>query len=82
MGGQEGVAWVGAIPSIETEVELLYLQYSIETTTVNMLGQDKLTMTFHAALLVLPSGIIYPAVDHHEFKGQQNTACESRPCYL
>ena len=33
-------------------------------------------------LLVCPSGITYPAVDHHGFIGSENAACESRPGYL
>ena len=29
------------------------------------------SLTLHAALLVCPSGTIYPAVDHHEFTGSE-----------
>ena len=40
------------------------------------------SLTPHAALLVGPSGTTYLAVDHHEFQGQKNVACESRSGYL
>ena len=40
------------------------------------------SLTPRAALLVLPSGTIYPVVDCHEFTGSENVACESRPGYL
>ena len=40
------------------------------------------SLTPHAALLVHPSGTVYPVVDHHEFTGSENAACESRPGYV
>ena len=40
------------------------------------------SLTPHAALLVCPSGTTYLTVDHHEFTGQENAACESRLGYL
>ena len=36
-------------------------------------------LILHAALLMHPSGTIYPAVDCH---GKKNAACESKPGYL
>ena len=39
------------------------------------------SLTPCTALLVLPSGTVHPVVDHHEFIGSENAACESRPDY-
>ena len=46
--------------------------------------QDGRGQQFDSAcsLISAPSGTVGPVVDHHEFTGQQNTACESRPGYL
>ena len=52
---------------------------NLDLAVDNAANPSVISLTPHAALLVLPSGIVWTVMN---LQGQQNAACESRPGYL
>ena len=79
MGGGWGRCWgwVGSrrqvIPSISTDTEPLSLNEAQKQPQCTCQAKTFIgsSLTPRAALLVLPSGTVYPVVDRHEFTGPE-----------